>query len=155
MRGYRGFLRELSRTGSARAFALQLRTGTRHWLRRALRRDAGGDAEALFFRNYAADGVRPPDPARRALQLAAQACLACGLCSAECARAGGRPLLDPGDAVLAGARLEIDAVRLGLAPAADACAACRACEAVCPARIPIAAVQAGLAALPRGGAAGG
>jgi ferredoxin len=144
VRGYRGFLHELARTG-ARALPLQLRTGARHWLRRTLRREAPVDPEALFFANYAADGVRPADAGARALQLAAQPCLACGLCSAECARVAGRPPLDPRDAVLAGARLAIDVVRLGLDTGdASACAACRACEPACPARIPIAAVQAGL-----------
>ncbi len=147
MRGYRGFLHELARTGR-RALPLQLATGARHWLRRAFRRRETVDPEALFFANYAADGVRPADEGARALQRAAQACLACGLCSLECARVAGRPPLDPRDAVLAGARLAIDVVRLGLdAGDAGACGACRACESVCPARIPIAAVQA----VPRAG----
>jgi ferredoxin len=147
VRGYRGFLHELARSG-ARALPLQLATGARHWLRRALRREPPVDSEALFFANYAADGVRPADPGARALQLASQACLACGLCSAECARVAGRPPLDPRDAVLAGARLAIDVVRLGLVTGdASACAACRGCEPGCPARIPIAAVQGALAGL--------
>jgi len=147
VRGYRGFLRELARSGSLRALALQVRTGARHWLRQMLGRRAAADPEALFLRNYAADGLRRPAPERAALRLAAQTCLVCGLCSAECARVGGRPLLDPRDAVLAGARLEIDVVRLGLADAAQPCGACRACEAVCPTAIPIARVQQSLAEL--------
>jgi ferredoxin len=142
--GYRGFLRELARTGSWRALALQLRTGGRHVARRLLR-SRDGDPIARFLASYGADGFRPPDPARARLQLAAEACLACGLCSVACARAGGTPPLEPQDAVLSAARLEIDWIRLGLPPAApagaNACRACAACEPACPVGIPIAAVQ--------------
>jgi len=147
IRGYRGFLREFSRTGSARAFWLQVQTGVAHILRSA-RRARTGDAVALFLENYREDGIRLPEAARDALRLEAQRCTACGLCTAECARVGGAPLLDPMDAVAAASRLAIDIVRLGL-PVADAgpCAACGACEAVCPADIPIARVQADLGAL--------
>jgi Fe-S oxidoreductase len=161
LRGYRGFLRELARTGGWRALSLQLRTGAEHVLRR-LRRERGEDPIALFFRNYGADGLRLPDPERARLQLAAEACLVCGLCSVECARVGGAPPLDPRDAVVAAARLEIDWLRLGLAPfapasadgaaigidsPASACATCRACTLVCPAAIPIERVQETLARL--------
>ena len=146
MRGYRGFLREFNRTGTLRALSLQLRVGARHVVRRALRRDET-DAEQLFLDNYRDDGLRRPEPEMRGLQLAAEACLVCGLCSGACAQAGGAPLLDPRDAVLSGARLAIDVRRLGLREVATACAACRACESVCPARIPIASVQEALASL--------
>jgi Fe-S oxidoreductase len=151
LRGYRGFLRELARTGGWGAFSLQLRTGAEHVLRR-LRRVRGEDPIALFFRNYGADGFRLPDAERAQLQLAAEACLVCGLCSVECARVGGAPLLDPRDAVVAAARLEIDWIRLGLAPLATdslatACAGCRACTLVCPVAIPIDRVQETLARL--------
>jgi heterodisulfide reductase subunit C len=145
MRGYRGFTREFARTGSLRALSLQLRTGARHWLRQVLRREEAYDPEARFLANYAADGLRPHDPERSALQLRAQACLVCGLCSAACASAGGRPPLDPREAVLAAARLETDALRLGLEELAAPCGTCRACEPVCPAGIPIARVQGALA----------
>lgn len=145
--GYRGFLHELARTGTWRALALQVRTGGAHVVRRLLQR-GGGDPIARFLANYGADGFRLPDPARARLQLAAEACLACGLCTVECARAGGAPALDPRDAVLSAARLEIDWIRLGGPPAASeparrdgGCAACAACEPVCPVAIPIAAVQ--------------
>lgn len=144
--GYRGFVRELARTGSWRALALQLRTGGRHVVRRLLRR-GDGDPIARFFASYGADGFRPPDPGRARLQLAAEACLACGLCSVACARAGGAPPLDPRDAVLSAARLEIDWIRLSAPPAADAsevvgaCVACAACEPACPVGIPIASLQ--------------
>jgi heterodisulfide reductase subunit C len=87
------------------------------------------------------NGVRSP------ARLAAQTCLVCGLCSAGCARVGGRPALDPRDAVLAAARLEIDAVRFGLGEAAGACEGCCACEALCPAGISIARVPDWLATL--------
>lgn len=157
--GYRGFLRELARTGGWQALALQLRTGGRHVVRRLLRR-ADGDPIARFLANYGADGFRLPDAARTRLQLAAEACLACGLCSIECARAGGAPPLEPRDAVLSAARLEIDWVRLGppgrdAAPGAatSGCAACAACEPACPVGIPIAAVQETLARLGAGGSA--
>jgi formate hydrogenlyase subunit 6/NADH:ubiquinone oxidoreductase subunit I len=146
MRGYRGFLREFTRTGSLRALSLQLRVGAQHVARRALGRN-GPDPEQLFLDNYRADGVRRPEPALRALQLSAQACLVCGLCSGACARAEGAPRLDPRDAVLAGARLAIDVRRLGLREVATACAACRDCESVCPARIPIASIQEALLSL--------
>jgi len=152
LNGYRGFLRELARTGTWRALALQVRTGGRHVARRLLRRGAG-DPIARFLANYGADGFRLPDPARARLQLAAEACLVCGLCNVACARAGGAPPLEPRDAVLSAARLEIDWVRLsaardgGAAGAAAACSACAACEPLCPVGIPIAAVQATLARL--------
>jgi succinate dehydrogenase/fumarate reductase-like Fe-S protein len=146
IRGYRGFLREFSRTGGARAFWLQVRTGVAHVLSTA-QRSRRQDAVALFLANYREDGVRLPDAARDALRLEAQRCTACGLCTAECARVGGRPRLDPMDAVAAASRLAIDVVRLAL-PVADAgCAACAACEVVCPAEIPIAKVQDDLGSL--------
>jgi Fe-S oxidoreductase len=141
MRGYRGFLRELQRTGSLRALSLQLRTGAAHVARRLLPAPAG-DPVAVFLSHYAADGVRAPDAGARSLALAAQRCLVCGLCSIECARVGGAPPLDPRDAVIAGARLEIDLLRL--APAAEPgapCHGCAACSAVCPVDIPIHRVQ--------------
>jgi ferredoxin len=145
-RGYRGFVRELLKTGGLAALRLQVRTGALHALRSlAGRRPA--DPVALFLANYGADGIGLPDAAARPLSLAAARCLGCGLCSLECARVGGRPPLDPRDAVLAGARLEIDLARLGLASEiGGSCGACRACEAVCPAGIPIARVQARLSA---------
>lgn len=144
LRGYRGFVHEFARTGSARALWLQVRTGVRHVLR-GFRRDEGGDPIALFFRNYAADGFRMPDAAAAALQQAAEACLVCGLCSVACARTGGAPAVDPRDAVVAASRLAIDWVRLDLTPApagaVHPCTACRACDAACPAGIPIHRVQ--------------
>ncbi len=147
MRGYRGFTRELARTRSFRSLQLQLRTGIAHVLRAALRRPPRVDAVELFLRNYQADGVRLGDPQRPVLRGRAQACLVCGLCSAECARVGGRPALDPRDAVLSAARLEAEALRRGIVPMPFQCGACDACEAVCPAGIPIRGVQQGLAAL--------
>lgn len=151
MRGYRGFLRELARTGGWQALWLQVRTGVRHVVRRAW--PAREDPIARFLANYAADGFRLPDPARTRLQHAAEPCLVCGLCSAACARAGGAPRLDPRDAVVAAARLEIDWLRLALRePAASPCGACRACEPACPVAIPIARVQEALARLPEPGA---
>lgn len=138
--GYRGFLREMAHTGSWRALGLQLRTGATHLARRLMRRP-GPDPVALFLANYSGDGVRVGDPARTGLQIAAEACLVCGLCSAECARVGGAPALDPRDAVLAAARLEVDVRRLGLDASGGPCAGCRACERICPARIPISAIQ--------------
>ncbi len=144
--GYRGFVRELSRTGTGRALWLQVRTGAAHVLRR-LRGEDAGDPIARFFESYGADGFRLPDAAAAALQQSAEACLVCGLCSAECARVGGAPPLDPRDAVIATARLAIDWTRLHLAPSESAvpCAGCRACDAVCPAAIPIHRVQERLA----------
>ncbi|HBZ71872.1 MAG TPA: hypothetical protein DEP35_19955, partial [Deltaproteobacteria bacterium] len=111
IRAYRGFFREFSRTGSARAFWLQVRTGMVHILRR-VRRSRGRDGVGLFLGNYREDGIRLPDGARDALRLEAQRCTACGLCSEECARVGGAPGLDPMDAVAAASRLAIDVVRL-------------------------------------------
>ncbi len=160
--GYRGFLRELARTGTWRAFSLQVRTGAGHIARRLLGRGES-DPIARFFHNYGADGFRLPDPDRSRLQRAAEACLACGLCSVECARASGMPPIEPRDAVLSAARLEIDWIRLGLTPfalgparddaggtagpgaATTACGACRACERACPVGIPIAGLQDTLA----------
>jgi succinate dehydrogenase/fumarate reductase-like Fe-S protein len=147
IRGYRGFLREFSRTGSARALWLQVRTGLAH-LFRAADRPRGRDAVALFLENYREDGIRLPDPARDALRLEAQRCTACGLCTEECARVGGEPHLEPMDAVAAASRLAIDIVRLALLVAdAAGCQTCAACEVVCPAHIPIARVQADLGSL--------
>lgn len=152
LKGYRGFVREFSRTGTLRALWLQVRTGVRHVVR-GLRREEAGDPIALFFANYAADGFRMPDATASALQQDAEACLVCGLCSVACARAGGAPAIDPRDAVVAASRLAIDWVRLGLSPRLDApgagadagCAACRACDAACPAGIPIHHIQQRLA----------
>jgi Fe-S oxidoreductase len=147
LRGYRGFAHEFSRTGSLRALWMQLRTGAAHVARRTLGRNASGDPIELFLRNYAADGFRLPDAESAALSLAAEACLVCSLCSAECARVGGAPRMDPRDAVIAASRMAIDWVRLELPePIATPCAACRACETVCPARIPIQRVQEWLGA---------
>jgi len=144
--GYRGFLRELSRTGTGRALWLQVRTGTAHFLRR-LRGEDATDPITRFFEYYGADGFRLPDAAAAALQQSAEACLVCGLCTAECARVGGAPPLDPRDAVVATARLAIDWTRLQLVPAESAtpCASCRACDVVCPVAIPIHRVQEWLA----------
>jgi hypothetical protein len=164
--GYRGFLRELARTGTWRAFSLQVRTGIVHLARRALRRGEH-DPIARFYLNYGADGFRLPDPERARLQGAAEACLACGLCTIECARIGGAPAIEPCAAVLSAARLEIDWIRLGIVPfepgrapgridspasnpgtsATSACGACCACEGVCPVAIPIAGIQDMLATL--------
>lgn len=147
MSGYRGFLREFMRTGSPRALALQLRVGAAHVVQRWFSRRDGPDPEQLFLDNYAADGVRRPREERREIQRAAQRCLVCGLCSMACAAAGGRPPLDPRDAVLSGARLEVDVLRLHIEAPAAACGGCRACEPVCPVGIPIASVQESLASL--------
>ena len=141
MSGYRGFVREFSRTGSLGSLVLQLRTGVAHVVRRWL----GGeetDPVARFYENYGPDGVRPPDLARRRLDAQAQNCLTCGLCSIACARVGGTPPRDPRDAVLAAARLWADWQRLELAPGpGDPCSGCDACSQVCPAEIPIHLVQ--------------
>jgi succinate dehydrogenase/fumarate reductase-like Fe-S protein len=153
-RGYRGFLREFTRTGSWRAVSLQVRTGAAHILRQLFVRRTG-DPVARFLANYGPDGVRAPDGAARALALAASHCLVCGLCSLECARVGGAPPLDPREAVIAASRLETDVLREGLAAAlaagadanAGACGGCDACSRVCPAAIPIARVQERLANL--------
>jgi len=145
LHGYRGFFREILNTGTLAALRLQVRIGALHVLRN-LGRARSPDPVALFLANYAGDGLRLPGADERPLALAASRCLACGLCSLECARVGGSPPLDPRDAVLAGSRLGIDLARLGLeGELAGGCGACRACEALCPAGIPIARVQARLA----------
>jgi ferredoxin len=147
VRGYRGFLRELLRTGSVRALRFQLRTGVVHTLRQLLGRRRG-DPVAEFFASYGPDGLRPADAGARRLALQAEACLVCGLCSIACAQQGGRPPLDPRNAVVSAARLEADWLRLGLSPSVGGpCDACDACTRVCPAGIPIHEVQAHLAAI--------
>ena len=153
MRGYRGFLREFTRTGSLRALSLQLRTGVAHMARQLLgRKDS--DPVLQFLAYYGPDGVTRPDLDAQALALSATACLVCGLCSLECARVGGAPSLDPREAVIAAARLELDFRRLRVSPAESACAACDACSHVCPAGIPIHRVQARLARLSASDATG-
>lgn len=145
LHGYRGFFREILNTGTLAALRLQVRTGVLHVLR-SLGRSGPPDPVALFLANYSADGVRLPDAQERPLSLAASRCLACGLCSLECARVAGSPPLDPREAVLAGSRLGIDLARLGLeGDLAGGCGACRACEALCPVAIPVARLQARLA----------
>jgi Fe-S oxidoreductase len=147
VRGYRGFLRALLRTGSLRALRFQLQTGARHTLRQWMGRRRG-DPVAEFLASYGPDGLRPPDLEARRLGQQAEACLVCGLCSIECARQGGRPPLDPRDAVVAALRLEVDWLRLGLSPSVSgACGACNACVQVCPAGIPIDEVQSHLVSL--------
>jgi succinate dehydrogenase/fumarate reductase-like Fe-S protein len=149
-RGYRGFLREFTRTGSWRAVSLQVRTGALHLLRQLFVRRAG-DPVAQFLAHYGPDGVRAPDSAARSLALDASRCLVCGMCSLECARVGGTPPLDPREAVIAASRLETDLLREGLtaelAAGSGACASCDACSRVCPAQIPVHRVQARLATL--------
>jgi ferredoxin len=148
MTGYRGFVREMLRTGSLRALALQLRTGAFHVAKQAFGRRRS-DSVARFYAHYGPDGVAAPNPDARELARRAEACLVCGLCSLECARLGGRPPLDPRDAVVAAARLEVEWVRLGISPGGEAvCGACDACTRICPAGIPIHRVQARLASLP-------
>jgi succinate dehydrogenase/fumarate reductase-like Fe-S protein len=140
-------LHELLRTGSLRALALQLRTGALHVAKQAFGRRRS-DPVAQFLGYYGPDGVTKPDPVGRRLAQQAEACLVCGLCSLECARVGGAPPLDPRDAVVAAARLEIDWLRLGISPGAGfACGACDACARICPAGIPIHHVQTRLASL--------
>jgi ferredoxin len=146
VRGYRGFTREFSRTGSLRALSLQLRTGAAHVFRQWFGRKRS-DPVAQFMAYYGPDGVTQPEAETRALALSAQNCLVCGLCNLECARVGGAPAIDPRDAVAAAARLEVDWRRLGLAPEpAGACTGCDACSRVCPAGIPIHRLQARLLA---------
>ena len=107
MRGYRGFFREMGRTGSSRALAMQLRTGAVHVLRRLAQRQPEGDPVERFLGHYGEDGIRAPEPGAMSLARQAEACRVCGLCTYECARVGGDPLLDPRDAVVAASRLEI------------------------------------------------
>jgi succinate dehydrogenase/fumarate reductase-like Fe-S protein len=153
--GYRGFLREFSRTGSLRALSLQLRTGVAHAARQLFGRRRS-DPVAQFLAYYGPDGVARPEAETRALALAAQDCLVCGLCNVECARVGGAPAIEPRDAVAAAARLEVDWRRLGLSPEpTGVCAGCDACSRVCPAGIPIHRVQARLGNLAASGATPG
>ena len=148
LRGYRGLLRELQRTGGKKALWLQLRGGLTHVLR-SLRRSPGDGVEA-FLRNYRDDGLEMPDPTRRVLWQHASRCLVCGLCSAECARIGGSPPLDPEEAVVAAARSVIDWRKLpspGTQNGDFSCTSCRACHAVCPVAIPIADIERKIANL--------
>jgi Pyruvate/2-oxoacid:ferredoxin oxidoreductase delta subunit len=148
--GYRGFLREFTRTGSWRAVSLQVRTGVAHILRQIFSRN-GRDPVAQFFAHYGPDGLRAPDTAARALALDASHCLVCGICTLECARVGGEPPLDPREAVIAASRLETDILREGLAgqlaASTAACGGCDACSRACPASIPVHRVQLRLATL--------
>ncbi len=139
MRGYRGFVKEFARTRSAKAFWLQVRGGLRHLLRGGER---GADGVAAFLAHYGGDGVAIPDASRRDRARAAERCLACGLCSAECARVGGTPPSDPMEAVVAASRLASEAHRFGFGdgPAETPCGTCRACETRCPVAIPIAEI---------------
>ena len=146
MRGYRGFFREMGRTGSMRALAMQVRTGAGHVLRQLARRQADADPVERFLGHYGADGIRAAEPAATSLARQAEACRVCGLCTLECSRVGGDPLLDPRDAVVAASRLEIDWRRLNLSPA-EGCGGCDACSRVCPAGIPIHEIQNRLAAI--------
>jgi len=157
MRGYRGFFREIGRTGTWRALRMQVTTGAAHVFRQVAGRQVEGDPVERFFDQYRADGVAPADATGAALADQAEACLVCGLCSFECARVGGMPPLDPRDAVVAAARLEVDWRRLGVSPhhadgddsvvpfSGSACSGCDACSRICPAGIPVDRVQDRLA----------
>ena len=146
MRGYRGFFREMGRTGSWGALALQIRTGALHVLRQLAGRGSEPDPVARFLAHYGEDGIRAPDPGAAELARLAEACRVCGLCTFECSRVGGNPEIDPRDAVVAASRLEIDWQRLGLpVSAGGACDGCDACSQVCPAGIPIHRIQDRLA----------
>ena len=125
---------------------MQVRTGAVHVLRRLPHRQADGDPVARFLGHYAEDGIRAPEPGATSLARLAEACRVCGLCTLECARVGGNPLLDPRDAVVSASRLEIDWRRLGLSPG-EACGGCDACSRVCPAGIPIHDIQDRLAGI--------
>ena len=68
VRGYRGFMREFSRTGSLRALSLQLRTGVAHIARQWFGRKRS-DPVAQFMAYYGPDGVARPEAGMRALAL--------------------------------------------------------------------------------------
>ena len=141
MSGYRGFFKELARTRSAHSLWLQLRGGLGHVLRGWTRRDSGRGIDQ-FLNHYGAEGFGFPEATRRELASAAGRCLVCGLCSAECARIGATPPLDPQEAVVALSRLGSEAKRFGLTISSETpCGSCRACHTVCPVAIPIADVM--------------
>lgn len=99
------------------------------------------DALAKFMANYREDRILPLTPEERAAFPGFQACVSCGLCTAECVltrpagEAASEKRLDPRALAVSYARAipEFRAARELL----ETCDACGLCEEVCPTDTPL------------------
>jgi succinate dehydrogenase/fumarate reductase-like Fe-S protein len=110
-----------------------------HPLRKVFRRR--GTGLERFRSSYVAEGLTPTTPEDRALGLAAQGCIACGLCETGCALVGATPEVRALGVHAAFRLYSRHPVELPLAAAAfaalAACGDCAGCAALCPTGVPI------------------
>lgn len=122
-----------------------------HPLKMLRRRGSGLDR---FRAAYVAEGLAPVTAEDRAIALAAQECISCGLCEAGCALAGADPSVRALGLHAAFRLYGRGPQELPLAAGAlAACAGCAGCDALCPTGVPISRVVTHLASRARAMAA--
>jgi heterodisulfide reductase subunit C len=128
---------------SPRALAyLAYRALVAHPLKRLRRRGTGLER---FRAAYVAEGLAPMSPAARAVGLAAQDCIACGLCEPGCELAAASPEVRALGLHAAFRLYSRNPAELPLArEALDACAGCAGCDALCPTGVPISRIVTAL-----------
>jgi heterodisulfide reductase subunit C len=125
-----------------------------HPLKRLFRQH--GTGEARFRAAYEVEGLAPTSEAERELGIAAQACIACGLCEAGCELAGAAPAVRALGLHAVFRLYARNPAEVSLAAGAlDACAGCRGCDALCPTGVPITRIVSALRTRAGGAAAGG
>jgi heterodisulfide reductase subunit C len=116
-----------------------------HPLKRIFRQR--GTGEARFRAAYESEGLAPTTETDREISLAAQACIACGLCEAGCDLAGAVPEVRALGLHAAFRLYSRNRAELPLAAGAlEACAGCTGCDALCPTGVPIGRIVAALRA---------
>jgi heterodisulfide reductase subunit C len=115
-----------------------------HPLKRLFRQR--GTGEARFRAAYEAEGLAPTAEADRELGLAAQACIACGLCETGCELAAAVPSVRALGLHAVFRLYSRNPAELPLAAGAlEACAGCAGgCDALCPTGVPIERIVKGL-----------